>query len=235
MEIGKALEDNAYTENPYVVIGYAKNVQAPEEGKTTERFYMVDDPDDKTEFYAYRASADAKVNNDDYIQLFGKIQKFVGSKGTTIELSYGTAKHLEAPKLDTLTVAQVLAMDLADNTETPNRYVVIAYVVEAEEFEEDMQEFKVSDDAAATVGKLQCIDTYIAEPGAKVNDQVKLVGKIQKMNGVFRMVNARAYVLGGEGIENIVLTEKAQKIMMDGVIYIIRDNKIYNLQGTQVR
>lgn len=38
-----------------------------------------------------------------------------------------------------------------------------------------------------------------------------------------------------EGIENIVLTEKAQKVVVDGVVYIIRDNKLYNLQGTQVR
>jgi len=38
-----------------------------------------------------------------------------------------------------------------------------------------------------------------------------------------------------ESIENIVLTEKAQKVVVDGVIYIIRDNKMFNLQGAQVR
>ncbi len=38
-----------------------------------------------------------------------------------------------------------------------------------------------------------------------------------------------------EGIENVVLTEKAQKVMVDGVMYIIRDNKMFNVQGTQVR
>lgn len=38
-----------------------------------------------------------------------------------------------------------------------------------------------------------------------------------------------------QGIENIVLTEKAQKVMVDGVMYIIRDNKMFNVQGTQVR
>ena len=37
------------------------------------------------------------------------------------------------------------------------------------------------------------------------------------------------------GIENVVLTEKAQKVMIDGVMYIIRDNKLFNVQGTQVR
>ena len=38
-----------------------------------------------------------------------------------------------------------------------------------------------------------------------------------------------------EGIENITLTEKAQKVVVDGVIYIVRDNKMFNLQGAQVR
>jgi hypothetical protein len=38
-----------------------------------------------------------------------------------------------------------------------------------------------------------------------------------------------------EGIENVVLTEKAQKVVVDGVIYIIRNNKMFNLQGAQVR
>ena len=38
-----------------------------------------------------------------------------------------------------------------------------------------------------------------------------------------------------QGIENITLTEKAQKVMVDGVMYIVRDNKMFNVQGTQVR
>ena len=40
---------------------------------------------------------------------------------------------------------------------------------------------------------------------------------------------------GEQGIENVVLTEKAHKVMVDGVMYIIRDNKMFNVQGTQVR
>jgi len=38
-----------------------------------------------------------------------------------------------------------------------------------------------------------------------------------------------------QGIENVTLTEKAHKVMVDGVMYIIRDNKMFNVQGTQVR
>jgi hypothetical protein len=38
-----------------------------------------------------------------------------------------------------------------------------------------------------------------------------------------------------EGIEDVVLTAEAKKVMVDGVLYISRDNKLFNVQGTQVR
>ena len=236
LEIGQALADNAYTDNPYVVIGYVTKAFDPDSGYTSQNFYMADDPDVRGDFYAYRAKPDAKIFQGDYVELFGKIQKYVGSKGTTIALSNGTVKHLEAPKVDTLTVAEVQALDLAEGATTVERFVVIGYVAAiTADFEEDLQSFNLSDDATATTGEFACLDAIIAEPGANLHDQVKIIGKIQKQGGKFRMVSGKATVLNGQGIENIVLTEKAQKVMMDGVVYIIRDNKIFNLQGTQVR
>ena len=38
-----------------------------------------------------------------------------------------------------------------------------------------------------------------------------------------------------QGIENVVLTEKAQKVMVDGVLYIVRDGKMFDVRGAQVR
>lgn len=38
-----------------------------------------------------------------------------------------------------------------------------------------------------------------------------------------------------QGIEDIVLTEKAQKVVVDGAVYVIRDNKMFNVTGTRVR
>ena len=40
-----------------------------------------------------------------------------------------------------------------------------------------------------------------------------------------------------QGIEDVVVTEKdkTRKILMDGVIYIIRDGKIFTTTGVQVR
>lgn len=235
LEIGQALADNAYTDNPYVVIGYVTKAYEPDSGYTSQNIYMADEPDVRGEFYGYRTKPDTKISNGDYIELFGKIQKRVASS-TSIQIANGTVKHLEAPQVQQLTVAEVQALDLAEGATTEERFVVIGYVAQiTTPFEEDLQSFNLSDDATATTGEFACIDALIADPGAVLHDQVKITGKIQKLNGKFRMVSGKAVVVNGEGVENIVLTEKAQKVLIDGVVYIIRDNKIFNLQGTQVR
>ena len=38
-----------------------------------------------------------------------------------------------------------------------------------------------------------------------------------------------------EGIENVTLSENAQKVIVDGNLYIVRDGKMFNAQGAQVR
>jgi len=38
-----------------------------------------------------------------------------------------------------------------------------------------------------------------------------------------------------QGIEEIVLTEKARKVVVEGQLYIVRDNKLFNVTGVQVR
>ena len=38
-----------------------------------------------------------------------------------------------------------------------------------------------------------------------------------------------------QGIENIELTEKAKKVVLDGMIYIVRDGKLFNVTGAQVK
>lgn len=39
----------------------------------------------------------------------------------------------------------------------------------------------------------------------------------------------------GDGVENVTSTEKAKKVLIDGHIYLIRDDAVYNVLGAQVR
>lgn len=76
-------------------------------------------------------------------------------------------------------------------------------------------------DGQLTFGQLWVEDTYKGNPCMSI--ELDMSGE-----------NYR-WTVKEEGIENVVLTEKAKKVVVDGVLYIIRDNKMYNVQGTQVR
>ena len=62
------------------------------------------------------------------------------------------------------------------------------------------------------------------------NGSIEVDAKNTKGAAIKCNLKARA-----QGIENIELTEKAQKVVVDGVLYIVRDNKLFNIQGAQVR
>ena len=72
----------------------------------------------------------------------------------------------------------------------------------------------------------------------EANGVLKLTGWILASNNVkyeFTFTTAEGAVDQSEGIENVVLTEKAQKVVVDGAVYVIRDNKLFNVLGAQVR
>jgi hypothetical protein len=100
----------------------------------------------------------------------------------------------------------------------------------------------MSDDATATYGDFTAYNCKVAAPGVVPGDYVAVVGKIQKYVGnsgtpTIEITGGEVEILSvpTEGIEEVVLTEKVQKVMVDGVLYIVRDNKMYNVQGVQVR
>jgi hypothetical protein len=134
VEIGMALEDNATTEVEYVVAGWVVQAYAPNEGYTDQTWFMADEKGAFGEFEAYRCTPDYLVENDQFVYVKGKIQKYVNGEKVQVEIGKGTATHLYA-----------------------------------------------------------------------------------------------------EGIENVTLTEQAQKVMVDGVLYIVRDGKMFDVRGTQVR
>ena len=83
----------------------------------------------------------------------------------------------------------------------------------------------------------QELEVYNAENDewAKIGDNQLVFGQLWE-NGVITLdFSETGRWTEPQGIENVVLTEKAQKVMVDGVMYIIRDNKMFNVQGTQVR
>lgn len=145
-------------------------------------------------------------------------------------------------ELDTVTVAEAVAigMALADNAKTDKDYVVAGHVVQAyapNEGYTDQTWFMA--DVAGAFGEFEayrCTPDRLVETG----DYVYVKGRIQKYvkDDKTQIEIGNGTATHGEapqGIENVTLTEKAQKVMIDGVMYIVRDNKLFNLQGAQVR
>ena len=114
-------------------------------------------------------------------------------------------------------------------------------MVKAYEFDEENknQTFYIADEKGA-FGEFQAFKAKLEKAVAE-DYKVVVTGKIKKYvkgeKTTIEIEGGQVEVLEGgeEGIENVVLTEKVQKVVVDGVVYIVRDNKLFNLQGAQIR
>lgn len=158
-----------------------------------------------------------------------------------VTVYFGEAEPIVV-ELDTVSVADAVAIGMAleDNAKTTEDYVVKGHVVQAyapNEGFSDQTWFMA--DVAGAFGEFEayhCTPDYLVETG----DYVYVKGKIQKYvkEGKIQIEIGNGTATHGEapeGIENVVLTEKAKKVVVDGMVFIVRDGKMFDLTGAQVR
>ena len=109
---------------------------------------------------------------------------------------------------------------------------------------ETQQSAWLADLKSAKAGAVQAYYAEVTEAVAK-GDYVEAAGKLVKYfkagkdgnpdeiileikNGTMKKVDPLA-------VENVFTTVKAQKVMMNGTLYIIRGNKMFDVRGAQVR
>ncbi len=155
----------------------------------------------------------------------------------------------EKEEVDTLTAAQALEIAQSLEVGATQKVVVKAYVAKVKTaYSEQYGNISVylTDDPASTYGDIQAYQAKCsAEDGAAIaeHDLVLVEGNVthtQNQDGskdYYEIAKGAQLKLleKAQGIENVVLTEQVQKVVVDGVIYIVRDNKMFNLQGVQVR
>lgn len=155
----------------------------------------------------------------------------------------------EQEQVDTLTAAQALAVAQGLAVGATQKVVCKAYVASVKTpYSEEYGNITVwlTDDPASTYGDIQAYRAKCsAEDGAAIaeHDLVLIEGNVTHTQNQDASKDYYEFAAGAQlkllekaqGIENVVLTEKVQKVVVDGVIYIIRDNKLFNLQGAQVR
>ena len=149
---------------------------------------------------------------------------------------------------DTITVAQAVAIaealaEPAENgqsTTDTKEYVVKGFAVQVYPKNDDGTWSFFMADKAGAYGPFSASNTS-TDADVVENDFMLVRGKIAKRKTNAGKIQLQIYKGTGvhgqapQGIENILLTEKVQKVIMDGVVYIVRDGKLFNLQGVQVR
>ena len=206
-------------------------------------------------FYVYRGkpSTKAAIPYGAYVEFTCTIMKYVPAQGDPVIENADqniSITVLDAPvvEYDTLNVTQAVAAAhaLEDNTESAKPVVILGYVANIKTAYNDQYKnitFYMSDDATATYGDLQVYRGKISKEEGEAlaqGDRVLVVGKLSHSvnNGkdYYEVAaGSEVSVLWKQSIEQIVLTEKVNKVLMDGVLYIVRDGKLFNLQGAQVR
>ena len=156
-----------------------------------------------------------------------------------------------AEELDTIGAAEALARAQALKVGGTEKVAVLCYVASIKTpYSEQHGNVTVwlNDDVTSTYGDIQAYRAKCsAEHGAALaeHDRVLVVGNLSHTTYEKDGVTKDSYQIAqgaqltivekAQGIENILLTEKVQKVIMDGVVYIVRDGKLFNLQGVQVR
>lgn len=80
-------------------------------------------------------------------------------------------------------------------------------------------------------------DFELAVAGANVTIDGSFVGvnEDNEEDIIAFTLNLAGIIDGEQGIENIELTKEAKKVVVDGKVFIIRDEKLFDLRGAQVR
>lgn len=149
---------------------------------------------------------------------------------------------------DTITVAQAVAIaealaEPAENgqsTTDTKEYVVKGFAVQVYPKNDDGTWSFFMADKSGAYGPFSASNTS-TDADVVENDFMLVRGKIAKRKTNAGKIQLQIYKGTGvhgqapQGIENIIMTEKTQKVIVDGVVYIVRDGKLFNLQGVQVR
>lgn len=159
----------------------------------------------------------------------------------------------ESIKMDTVNVAQAMeiGMALGDNESTTKNYAIAGYVAKVKTAYSDQFKnitFYMTDDPESTYGDLQIYRGAISQEEGEAlaqGDRVLVVGKLkhsvfqsggETKEAVETLAGAQVTVEWKQAIENILINNtKINKVIVDGVVYIVRDGKMYNVNGAQVR
>lgn len=263
LEIGKALALGSTTAEQYEITGYVTAMAGKDTDFETygNQTYWISDTNNGSAasnadgaFEVYRGKASEAVAVGYKVKVKTAIKNYNSNNTSLIESETNAAVTIlekgEAPKPEAITVTEAVeeAMKLGDNETSSKSYAVVGYFAKfANNGEYNAQyknvSFYMTDDATSTYGDLKCYQCSISEAEGTAlvqGDRVMVVGKLT--NNFYNDKNTAQIAKGAvtvewkQAIENILMNDtKINKVIVDGVLYIVREGKIFTAQGQEVK
>ena len=252
LEEGSSLNPGDYTDDVFRVYGRLKGTdQVNNNGQHT---FEMACGEDIFKPYNCKGEEGLELGKGDSVVVIGKLYNYNG----TIEISNGKVELIEKSGEEEVIIevnvaqAKDIAMALENGKSTEVRYAVRGFVDSiADPYNANFGNisFFMCDDMANQTYEFEAYRVKVSAEQAEkivVGAEVIVTAALQHYHKDATesadAIDLAETVAGGsiafageEGIENIVLTDKAQKVVVDGVMYIVRDGKMFNVQGAQVK
>ena len=198
IQIGMVLDSMATSAETYTIEGYVINAGTFNSGAKYQNWYMADDQETvSSDFQAYKCYPidgidTVVVRNGSKVRMTGHLQKYYDRQKAlyVVEMTYTPAIILSKPQIDTITVAEALALgaELEDNASTSKQYAIRGYVSSVSQYYEQLgdQDFYIADDPNSTANTNAAGGFYVyrgvPSTGTAVNkgDLVELTCAIRK-------------------------------------------------------
>jgi len=260
LEIGATVALGETTKEAYEITGYISAMAGKEgdfEKYGNQTYWITDDPASTAAsnadgaFEVYRGKAAEEVFVGYKVTVKTAIKNYKQNDGTGLIESETNApvtiiEKSEQPAPEAITVAEAIAESkkLGDNETSTSNYAVVGIVKKiTEAYSEQYKNitfYMVDNEGdAEDLQARRCKISAEEGAGLAAGDRVLVVGKLTN-NFYNDKNNAQIYqgqvsLEWKQAIENIVLTEQVNKVIVDGVMYIVRDGKMFDVRGTQVR
>ena len=229
--IAASLPHNTPTTATYTVIGYITETDGVI-SRNQQRFWMADYPDDENVFQCYWGNVTEVMNVGDKVAITGQIMRY----NSTCQIKNGDVVRLSSEEVISCEEAvEFVNTFLQNNATTAAIYNVVGYVTETDGvISRGQQRFWMAD--TPNGGKVfQSYWGNVSET-IKVGDYVSVRGHLMRYNSTAQIKNGDVTVLSyGTGVDDVVIHKTFDKILRDGQLLIIRDDKTYHVMGQELQ
>jgi hypothetical protein len=138
-----------------------------------------------------------------------------------------------------ITCAEAASIAAAENYKGTEDVTVYGYVVALDKQKTDdktgrlKQCFYMSDTQGGS-NQFMAYWAFVPE-FFEVGDKVAVTGILQNYKGTIEIADGEAVLLGETALDNVLVGNAPKKIISNGQMYILKDNKVYTIMGTQVK